>query len=72
MNYTKERVSNIYVEASCRLARIITAGDFEDDFDRREYQKAMAQGIQSALIESADNWADVFFWCTEMEQKLGW
>lgn len=72
MNYTKEQIEAVYGEVSRRLSMMICDDSFEDEFDRREYQNAMLQGVYSALIATATNWPEAAKWCCEAEEKLGW
>ena len=72
MGYTKEQIEAVYGEVSRRLTQMVENEDFEDDFDRKEYQKAMLQGVYSALIATATNWPEAAKWCCEAEEKLGW
>lgn len=67
MKYTKEQVKAIYDETERRLYQMVFDDSFEDEFDRREYQKAMLQGVYSALMATAANWPDVAQWCQEIE-----
>jgi hypothetical protein len=67
MKYTKEQVKAIYDETERRLCQMVFDDSFEDEFDRREYQKAMLQGVYSALMATAANWPDVAQWCREIE-----
>lgn len=72
MRYTKEQIEAVYDEVSRRLTQMAADDDFEDYFDRKEYQKAMLQGVYSALIATATNWPEAEKWCCEAEEKLGW
>lgn len=67
MKYTKEQVKAIYDETERRLYQMVFDDSFEDEFEQREYQKAMLQGVYSALMVTADNWPDVAQWCREIE-----
>lgn len=67
MKYTKEQVKAIYDETERRLYQMVSDDSFEDELDRREYQKAMLQGVYSALMVTALNWPDVAQWCREIE-----
>ena len=67
MKYTKEQVKAIYDETERRLYMMICDDSFEDEFDRREYENAMLQGVYSALCATASNWPEVAQWCREIE-----
>lgn len=67
MKYTKEQVKAIYDETERRLYQMVFDDSFEDEFDQWEYQKAMLQGVYSALMATASNWPDVAQWCREIE-----
>lgn len=67
MKYTKEQVKAIYDETERRLYMMICDDSFEDEFDRREYENAMLQGVYSALVATATNWPEVAQWCREIE-----
>lgn len=67
MKYTKEQVKAIYDEIERRLYQMVFDHSFEDEFEQREYQKAMLQGVYSALMDTADNWSEVAQWCREIE-----
>ena len=71
MRYSKEQIEAVYDEVSRRLTQMVANEDFDDDFDRKEYQKAMLQGVYSALIATATNWPEAAKWCGEAEEKLG-
>lgn len=71
MKYTREQIEAVYEEAGRRMYLEARDGTFEDDFDRREYRKAMLQGVYSALIATATNWPEVANWCREIEKRLG-
>ena len=70
MKYTKEQVKAIYDETERRIYMMICDDAFEDEYDLREYENAILQGVYSALMVTASNWPEVRSWTDEIEAGM--